>query len=189
MDKAALDQATLYEIDRNASRFTVRAVATGVFSALGHSPTITIRDFTGEARLEPEAWLRVRVRADSLEVADDISTKDQRDMEQMMRQDVLQSARYPEILFESTGATVMPLSEARWQVNVAGNVTLRGVTRGQNIAMTVTRTGETLRANGEFTLLQSGYGIKPVSVAGGTLKLKDELKFSFDVLARKQDQR
>jgi polyisoprenoid-binding protein YceI len=183
-----LDQATLYEIDRNASQFTVRAFATGVFSALGHSPTIAIRDFTGEGRFEPETWLRVRVRADSLEVADDISTKDRRDMEQMMQQDILQSARYPEIVFESTGAAVTSLSEARWQVNAAGDVTLRGVTREQNITITVTRTGDMLRANGEFTLLQSTYGIKPVSVAGGTLKLKDELKFLFDVVARKHHQ-
>jgi polyisoprenoid-binding protein YceI len=109
-------------------------------------------------------------------------------MEQMMQQDILQSARYPEIVFESTGAAVTSLSEARWQVNAAGNVTLRGVTREQNITITVTRTGDMLRANGEFTLLQSTYGIKPVSVAGGTLKLKDELKFLFDVVARKHHQ-
>ena len=45
--------------------------------------------------------------------------------------------------------------------------------------------GDMLRANGEFTSAQSNYGIKPVSVAGGTLKLKDELKFCFDIVARK----
>jgi hypothetical protein len=44
-----------------------------------------------------------------------------------------------------------------------------------------------LRASGEFLLSQSSYGIKPVSVAGGALKLKDELKFSFEIVARKQE--
>ena len=43
-----------------------------------------------------------------------------------------------------------------------------------------------LRASGEFTVRQTDYGIKPVSVAGGALKVKDELKFSFDIVARKQ---
>ena len=42
-----------------------------------------------------------------------------------------------------------------------------------------------LRANGEFSVRQTDYGIKPVSVAGGALKLKDELKCSFDIVARK----
>ena len=32
---------------------------------------------------------------------------------------------------------------------------------------------------------QSDYEIKPVSAAGGTVKLKDELKLSFDIVARK----
>ncbi|MBI1763004.1 MAG: hypothetical protein HYR56_16375, partial [Acidobacteria bacterium] len=38
-----------------------------------------------------------------------------------------------------------------------------------------------LRAQGEFKLRQSDYKFKPVSVAGGTLKLEDELHFRFDL--------
>jgi hypothetical protein len=45
--------------------------------------------------------------------------------------------------------------------------------------------GDTLRSQGEVTLRQTDYGIKPVSVAGGTLKLKDDVKVTFDVLARR----
>ena len=43
-----------------------------------------------------------------------------------------------------------------------------------------------LRAFGEFSLRQSDYGIKPVSAVGGGLKVKDEVKFTFDIVARKQ---
>ena len=43
-----------------------------------------------------------------------------------------------------------------------------------------------LRAFGEFTLRQTDFGIKLVSVAGGTLKVKDEVQVSFDMVARKQ---
>jgi polyisoprenoid-binding protein YceI len=179
--------AATYQIDRNTSRFTVRAFATGMLSALGHSPTIAIRDFTGEVRLEPDPSLKLRVRADSLEVTDDISSKDRGEMERTMHLDVLETTKYPEIVYESTSATLNQISEGRWQANVTGNLTLRGITRGQNIAMQVTVMGDMLRASGDFTLLQSTYGIKPVSVAGGTLKLKDELKFAFDIVARKQE--
>jgi len=48
----------------------------------------------------------------------------------------------------------------------------------------VTVTGEGMRAKGEFSIKQTDYKIKPVSVAGGTLKIKNELKCSFDILAR-----
>ena len=42
-----------------------------------------------------------------------------------------------------------------------------------------------LRAQGQFAIRQSNYGIKPVSVAAGTIKVKDELKFSFDIVANR----
>jgi hypothetical protein len=42
-------------------------------------------------------------------------------------------------------------------------------------------------AHGSFALLQSDYGLKIASVAGGSLTLKDELKFSYFILGRRQD--
>jgi hypothetical protein len=41
-----------------------------------------------------------------------------------------------------------------------------------------------LRAKGEYQLRQTDFKIKPVSVAGGTLKIKNELKCSFDVCGK-----
>jgi hypothetical protein len=41
-----------------------------------------------------------------------------------------------------------------------------------------------LRAKGEFPIRQTDYKIKPVSVAGGTLKVKNEVKCTFDIVAR-----
>ena len=40
----------------------------------------------------------------------------------------------------------------------------------------VTVMGDMLRAYGEFLCSRADYGIKPVSVAGGALKLKDEIE-------------
>lgn len=51
----------------------------------------------------------------------------------------------------------------------------------------VTASGDRLRASGEFSILQSNFGIPLVKVAGGALKLKDELKFDFDIVARKRE--
>ncbi len=83
----------------------MRAFASGMLSALGHNPTIAIRDFSGEANFDPaapeQASLRIQIRADSLEVTDDISSKDRREMESTMNEKVLESAKYPTITFES----------------------------------------------------------------------------------------
>jgi hypothetical protein len=42
-----------------------------------------------------------------------------------------------------------------------------------------------LRAYGEFSIKQSDFKIRLVSVAGGALKVKDELKLAFDIIAKK----
>ena len=182
---------TRYLIEKRTSRFTVRAFASGMLSAFGHNPVIDIRDLTGEAGFSPEApengYLRMRIKADSLQVTGDISSKDLREMERMMREEVLEVTKYPEIVYESTGTSASQLGEGRYRVEVPGNLTLHGMTRSQPVWAQMTITGDMLRANGEFSILQSNYGIKLVSVAGGTLKLKDELKFTFDIAGRKQE--
>jgi len=180
-----------YSIDKSSSKFTVRAFAAGMLSSLGHSPTFAIRDFDGELEFEPEALpatsLRIHVRADSLEVMDDIKNKDRQEMEKTMNDSVLETAKYPEIVFASASVSASQLGESRYRVDLNGALTLHGTTRSVTIPTQVTLLGDMLRAGGEFPLLQTDFGIAPVSVAGGTLKLKDELKFVFDIVARKQD--
>ena len=44
--------------------------------------------------------------------------------------------------------------------------------------------GDRITANGQSAMRQSNYGIKPVSIAGGALKLKDEIDLSFDIVER-----
>src|ERR1700730_7404690 len=98
-----------YLIDSDLSRFTVRAFSGGIFSAMGHNPTFAIRDLTGEAGLSKsaleEAYLRVSINAASLAVQDNISEQDRREIERTMNQEVLDSARFPRIEFESTSAS------------------------------------------------------------------------------------
>ena len=183
--------ATHYTIDGRASRFTVRAFASGLLSAMGHNPIVAIRDITGgmsfdPARLEASAFQLV-IKASSLSVQDDISVKDRREMERLMNEEVIESAKFPEIRYQSSAISVNRISEMLYAANLDGQLTLHGVTRTQPITARVTLLGSMLRASGEFALKQTDYGIKLVSVAGGALKLKDELKFSFEIVARRQE--
>jgi polyisoprenoid-binding protein YceI len=180
-----------YFLDKRASRFTVRAFASGMLSALGHNPTIAIRNFAGEVSFDPSApeqgRLRAEIQADSLEVTDDIKSKDRKEMESTMNEKVLEISKYPTITFDSKVTSAQQLSEGRFQVNLSGTLSLHGATGTVPVPTQVTLLGDTLRASGEFSILQRDFGIPLVSVAGGALKLKDELKFAFDIVARKQD--
>jgi polyisoprenoid-binding protein YceI len=73
-------------------------------------------------------------------------------------------------------------------VALNGELTLDGVTSPLPISARVVISGDTVRASGEFAVLQSEFDIAPVKVAGGALKLKDEVKLAFDLVARKQGQ-
>jgi polyisoprenoid-binding protein YceI len=180
-----------YVIDGRASRFAVRAFATGLFSAMGHNPTIGIRDFSGEMRFNPDALeagsFRLAIKTSSLTVRDDISDKDRREIERLMNQEVLETAKFTEILYEASSISVTKMSDMLYSATLNGDLALHGVSRRQLIAARVSLLGSMLRASGDFTLDQSDYGIKLVSVAGGALKLKDELKFSFEIVARRQE--
>jgi polyisoprenoid-binding protein YceI len=177
-----------YVIDPGISRFTVRAFATGLLSALGHSPTIGIRNFQGEVRVGSDslegAGLNLKIDTRSLAVLDQISDKDRREMERQMNEEVLETARFPEIVYECARASGS-LGEA---ITLDGQLTMHGVTRNQPVEVRFHTMGSLLKASGEFTVRQTDYNIKLVSAVAGTLRLKDELKLSFDIAARKQQE-
>jgi polyisoprenoid-binding protein YceI len=176
-----------YRIDARPSRFTVQVTAAGLLSAFGHNPVIAIRNFSGEARFQPDTLestsLRVVVQAASLEVSGDVSDKDRREIERAMQDRVLGSTAYPEIVFQSSSVKVNLAGPGQYRIDVLGQLSLHGVTREHSVSARVTVGPDRLRASGEFSLHQTDYGIELVSVAGGVLKVKDELKCSFDILA------
>jgi polyisoprenoid-binding protein YceI len=176
-----------YRIDAGQSRFFVQGMAEGMFSMFGHDPVIAVRGFGGDVRCVPDtlesASLLMLVQADSLSVVNKVSDKDRREMERGMREDVLETARYPEVVFMSTKISANQTAAGRYQVRINGNLSLHGVTREQAINAQVAVNESNLRARGEFSLRQTDYHIKPVSAVGGTLKMRDELKLSFDISA------
>jgi polyisoprenoid-binding protein YceI len=181
----------VYAIDPKASTFTAKAFATGVLSMLGHNPTISIPDIQGEVRFSSTtlegASLRLVAQAASLVDTDDISKKDRQEIERQMHDEVLEAEGFPEIIYECPRVTtVQTISEGAFSVSLDGELTLHGATNNQPITARVTLNGDLLRAKGEFSIKQSDYEIRPVSAVGGTIKLKDEIKLSFDIAARKQ---
>ncbi len=192
MSSAGTPQAKTvrYLIDAKRSTFVVRAFATGVLSVFAHSPTIAIPDFQGEVQWSSsaleDASLRLVIQAASLTVTDDISDKDRHEMERKMHDEVLETDGFPEIIYECPRpSSVQRMSEGLFPVALNGELSLHGVTRNQPVSARVTLRGDTLRAAGDFVVRQSDYEIRPVTAAGGTVKLKDELKLSFDITAHK----
>jgi polyisoprenoid-binding protein YceI len=180
-----------YVTDTRASQFTVQVFSGGLLSAFGHSPTIALRDFSVDPQVNPDhieqSSLKVTIKAASLTVKDGISDKDRHEIERVMQEEILESSIYPEIVYECSNIAATKSGEGQYSVTLNGDLTMHGVTRSQTVPARVSLSEDSLRAFGAFTLFQTDYDLKPVTIAGGALKVKDELKFSFNILARKKE--
>jgi polyisoprenoid-binding protein YceI len=177
-----------YRIDAGQSSFTVHAFVGGLLSGLGHNHNIAIKDISGETEFTDgtvtPASLRLKIRANSLAVTDKVSDSDRQTIEKTMREQVLETGKYPEITFNSTKIEAIKNSDTQYQANIWGDLTLHGVTHNVFIKAQLTFDYKTLRARGEFSLKMTEYSIKPPSVAGGTITVKDTLKFNFNIFSQ-----
>ena len=174
-----------YKLDPERSRFTVQAFATGMLSGFAHSPTFSIASFEGEMQFDPnapaDASFHLSVRADSLDLLDKVSEKDRQEIGRAMRQAVLETAKFPDITFRSTAIAATKITDNWFRVQIRGEMRLHGVTKPQEIDGQLRLAENELKLSGEFLLAQSAYNVKRASALGGAIKVKDELKFSFEL--------
>ena len=177
-----------YVVNSNISRFTVQAFAGGLLSAFGHNPVIAISDYSGEINLAEEmdqSSVAIKIQSSSLQVASEVNDKDRREIERIMQEQILQTSQFPQIVYRCSRIAASKTAEGQYWAALNGELTLHGVTRNLSIPTRIAVYGETLKASGSFSILQSDYSISAVSVVGGSLRVKDEIKLSFDMAARR----
>jgi polyisoprenoid-binding protein YceI len=177
-----------YRIDARQSGFIVQAFATGLLSFVGHNPTFAVQRYGGEIQFakgdtEVESML-VMIQAETISLLDEMSEKDTREIENAMHGEILETKRFPEIAFVSKDVSLRQISDGRFAVTANGSLSLHGESRPQTIKAEAEISGDKIRAEGEFTLSQSDFNIKQTKALGGTLKVKDDVKISFDISAQ-----
>lgn len=184
---AAVPAEPPYRIDARKSQFFVQAEGGGVLGAFAHDHKLAVKDFSGTVRGISRglqlASFDLSIVADSLTLVDNVSESDRKEIEASMKQKVLETARFPTISFRSIGVTVDGTKDASSSVRVVGNLWLHGVGHKITIPMTVAVQGDSLRAIGTTKLHQTHYGIEPYTAAIGTIRVKDEVTLSFDIVA------
>jgi polyisoprenoid-binding protein YceI len=188
---AGRQAAAVYRLDAARSKFMIRAFAGGPLWFKGHDHLVQARDFTGEARLTPgsvsPASLTLTVRAASLAETREVFNEQQKKIiDTELRDIVLEPDKYPEITFRSTDVSVEPRGGDLFALKLGGDLTLRGVTRHVNIPVEVTLRGDELRARGEFDIKRGDFKVPATSAFHGTVRVRDRLKVSFDIVARKE---
>lgn len=181
---------THYRIDPAHSRFMANVESGGLLWFLGHTHHFAVRDFTGEATVASEtitpASLQMTIKAGSLEETGKNFTDQQKQIiNGTARKEVLEVEEYPEIAFNSTSITGEMKSNGQYEVKIKGNLSLHGVTKPIEIPAQVSVSGNTLHSTGEFSINRSDYGVKTHSIKWGTIRVRNKIKFEFDIVAQK----
>jgi polyisoprenoid-binding protein YceI len=179
-----------YVVDRAASTVRVHVGKSGAFSFAGHNHEVAAPALSGEVTADPSDLAASRValtfEAAALKVLPEGEPAgDPPKVEEAMRgPKVLDAARFPTITFRSQRVTGRDVGAGAYDLEVAGELTLHGLTRALTVPVHVEVAGETLTASGKATIRHDQFGMQPVSAAGGSVKVKNEIAIEFRVVAK-----
>lgn len=165
-------------IDVAHSTLRIHVGKSGLFSAAGHDHWVTAPLAEGSLNESEPAQVWFRVDAGNLTVEHDekLSPADQAQVQETMQTKVLESAQYPEIRFRST--SVERRGDGIWLVK--GDLRLHG--QVHSLSTIIHRQADAYV--GSCRIKQSDFGIKPVKVGGGMVKVKDELEIEFSIVPK-----
>ena len=162
-------------IDIEKSKIRIHVGKAGLFSAAGHEHWVDAPIAAGTLQQSPPQ-ISFRVEAGKMKVEEDkdLSDEKQAEVQHTMQSQVLESDKYREISFRST--SIRETGANAWQAE--GDLTLHGQTHP------VTAKVEKQQGSyvGHCQFKQTDFGIYPVRVAGGTVKVKDELEIEFSIV-------
>jgi polyisoprenoid-binding protein YceI len=159
---------------KRQSTITIHVGKSGLFSGFGHNHVISapIEHPMIDSKSKTAS---ITVLTKELKVVDpDASEKDRGEIQAtMLGPKVLDAEKYPQIRFTST--RIEQTGPGRFQV--VGKLELHGISKEVQFPVSVAAGHYT----GKTKLKQTDFGIQPVAVAGGTVKVKDEVELEFDV--------
>lgn len=98
---------------------------------------------------------------------------------------VLDASRFPEIRFVSKKVQGQ-VSGGSYELTIVGDLSVHGVTREITVPVKVVTDDRTLTATGQATLRHDQFGMKPVSAGGGTVKVANEIRIDFRIVAERR---
>ena len=191
-------EATTFTVDQSRSMLVVQVFRDGVAARLGHDHVVRATRFSGLVSFDPaapqSASIRVEVDATGLK-ADEPSTRsrfnvsgvptasDIAEIETSMKSErQLYVSKFPRITFASDRIT----RDASGRYEIAGQLTIRGVTQAVRFPATVRMDGDVFRATATIEFLQTSFGYQPYRAALGAIKNKDAVRLHVDLTATPQ---
>ena len=188
--------AVAYQVVPEESLLQILVYRGGAMARLGHNHVIASHHLGGEVQVtdDPTATrFEIRVPVNELTIDEPAMREDAgpdfpagvpqsaRDgtRKNLLSEALLDGANYPEM-----GLLATDVVAAGEGFDVGVRITLKGQERDVRVPVHIERKQGALIARGEFALKQSELGLKPFSVAMGTLVVLDEMKIRFEISAR-----
>jgi len=177
---------TVLTINASDSQVVILVGKAGLMSFAGHAHEVVAPAARGRVTFDPldlpHASVSLEFDAAALRVmgtgesASDLSTV----QATMLSDRVLDVAHFPKIDFQSRNVSVALHGANAADVTIEGDMTLHGKSRPMTIrASAALDAAGGVTARGSFTIKQTDFGIVPVTAAGGTIRVKDELDIQF----------
>jgi polyisoprenoid-binding protein YceI len=180
-----------YAISSEKSELQISVYKEGLFKAFGHDHLISASMLSGRVLFDEEnlqdSTVDLTVETASLRVIDPGESASDRQQVQstMAGKSVLDVERFPTIRFTSTGVVREKKPKTSWEMTLEGNLILHGVEKPISLPLHLSEKDGELRAVGEVSILQTDFGITPIKVGGGAVKVKNKIHIRFDVVASK----
>jgi polyisoprenoid-binding protein YceI len=171
-------QTAIGALDANAphSLITVHVYKSGLFSGFAHDHIVTAPIAQGAIDIK-KLSVEITVSTKQMKVTDPEASESTRAEVQatMLGPKVLDADKYPEIHFKSSRVE----QTAPGHYRVTGTLSLHGATKELSFEVS----GAPDRYQGKTKLNQTDFGIKPISIGGGTVKVKDQIAIELDIYA------
>ncbi len=169
--------AQVVDIDTTRSTVTVKVEKSGLFSAFAHNHTIQAPLASGSLDASKRT-ATLSFNTKEMKVVDEgVKDSERAEIEQTMKSErVLDVQKFPEVRFVSTSVT----QQDSGRYHVQGDLTLHGTTHLVEFPLTFSNA----RYAGSVKLKQTDFGITPVTIAGGAVKVKDVIEVVFEIVPK-----
>lgn len=178
----------VFTFDASASEINVTLTQEGFISRLHPTHRVVAKSFSGRIELpKDETKMTAQMEAEAKTMTNMDTTMgefERKEFHAVLRNTVLEVDKFPMIKFVSVSLTEVKKTGDKRSFTLNGDLTLHGVTKRVAFPVNANISETELRATGEAKLKQSDFGMKPFEKGLGLIKIGDEMKVTFTVVAK-----
>ena len=180
--------ARVFTFDATASEIAVTLTQEGMIARRYPTHRVLAKSFNGKVELpNDETKMTVELEADPkllTNVDAAMGDFERKEFHNVLRNQILEADKFPVIKFTSVSVGNVQRDSDKRSFTLTGDLTVHGTTKRVSFPVNATLSDKELRASGDEKLKLTEFGLKPFEKGLGLIKIADELKVSFSIVAK-----